>query len=357
MTIHPVQYNMLLSEIYVSHFRNFVKKDVSFSPHLTLIVGENARGKTSLLEAIYTSVFGKGYRESREQELVQWDEDQTLIESVFIENGAKTIFQIRLLRKADDRVEKQYFVNKTGKSSMQYKEFQTKAVLFAPEHISVVDGSPSTRRTYFDTALCEFDKEYRKRLRNYETALRKRNKVLELHQNEFQLDQELPFWNQYLLEQATYITKTREQYIDYLNKNPHVDGKEFAIQYMKDEFSEDRMRLVFQQEKRMRRTVIGPQKDEFLITLKNDREKNVHLYGSRSEQRLAVFWLKLNEIKYFEEVLEKKPILLLDDVFSELDEHNKELVLKVIKNYQTVISTTEDHLNDLEQIPETIIHL
>ncbi|HRN69748.1 MAG TPA: DNA replication and repair protein RecF, partial [Candidatus Woesebacteria bacterium] len=81
------------------------------------------------------------------------------------------------------------------------------------------------------------------------------------------------------------------------------------------------------------------------------------LYGSRSEQRLAVFWLKLNEIKYFEEILGKKPLLLLDDVFSELDEHNKDLVLKVIKNDQTIISTTEDHLNDLEYIPESMIHL
>lgn len=348
---------MLLSKIHLVHFRNFEKKDVAFNPHLTLIVGENARGKTSLLEAIYTSVFGRGYRESREQELITWDEDQALVESVFTEHDAKTIFQIRLLRKADDRVEKQYFVNKTGKSSMQYKEFQTKAVLFAPEHISIVDGSPSTRRGYFDTALCEFDKEYRKRLRNYEIALRKRNKVLEMYQNESQLDQELPFWNQYLLEQAAYITKTREKYMQYLNEHPYVDGKEFSITYLKDEFNEDRMRLVYQQEKRMRRTVIGPQKDEFKITLKGEREKDVHLYGSRSEQRLAVFWLKLNEINYFEDVLGKKPLLLLDDVFSELDEHNKELVMKVIKKYQTVITTTEDHLNDLEQIPETIIHL
>ncbi|HRN69749.1 MAG TPA: AAA family ATPase, partial [Candidatus Woesebacteria bacterium] len=260
---------MLLSTLYLANFRNFSKKEVLFDSQLTLIVGENARGKTSLLEGIYTSVFGKGYRESREQELIQWDQDQALVESTFTENDAKTVFQIRLLRTAEDRVTKEYFVNKTKKSSMQYKDFQTKAVLFAPEHISIVDGSPSTRRTYFDTTLCEFDKEYRKRLRNYETALRKRNKVLELYQNEFQLDQELPFWNTYLLEQAAYITKTRENYMQFLNENPHVDGKEFAIEYLKNEFNEERMKKVYEQEKRMRRTVIGPQKDEFLITLKN----------------------------------------------------------------------------------------
>lgn len=348
---------MLLSKLYLVHFRNFAKKEVEFSPYLTLIVGENAKGKTSLLEAIYTSVFGRGYRESREFELISWDEDQGLIETVFTTQEDSSLFQIRLLRKADDRVEKQFYVNKSKKSSMQYKKFQTKAVLFAPEHISIVDGSPSKRRNYFDSVICEFDNHYKKSLRNYENALRRRNKVLENHSSEYQLDMELPFWNNYLLEHGAYITKKRSEYMQYLNDHPQVDGKEFAIEYLKNEFNETRMRKAFEQEKRMRRTVIGPQKDEFLITLKNNREKNVHLYGSRSEQRLGVFWLKLNEIRYFEEVLKKKPLLLLDDVFSELDENNKELVMKVVKSYQTVITTTEDHLEDLADQPETIIQL
>ncbi len=348
---------MLLTKLYLSHFRNFEKKEVEFNPHLTLIVGENAKGKTSLLEGIYTSIFGRGYRESRELELISWDEDQGLVETIFTQNGDKTLFQIRLLRQANDRVEKQYYVNKSQKTSMQYKKFQTKAVLFAPEHISIVDGSPIKRRNYFDIVISEFDNTYKKSLRNYENALRRRNKVLENYTSEYQLDMELPFWNNYLLENASYITKKREEYMQYLNENPTVDGKEFAIEYIKNEFNEARMRKAFEQEKRMRRTVIGPQKDEFIITLNNEREKNVHLYGSRSEQRLGVFWLKLNEIRYFEEVLGNKPILLLDDVFSELDEHNKELVMKVIKKYQTVITTTEDHLEDLAEQPETIIHL
>ncbi len=348
---------MLLSKLYLAHFRNFSKKEVEFSPYLTLIVGENAKGKTSLLEAIYSSVFGRGYRESRELELISWDEDQGLIETIFKEKDDTTLFQIRLLRKADDRVEKQYYVNKSQKTSMQYKKFQTKAVLFAPEHISIVDGSPSKRRIYFDSVICEFDNQYKKSLRNYENALRRRNKILEHHTSEYQLDMELPFWNNYLLENGSYITKKRGEYMQYLNDNPQVDGKIFAIEYKKNEFTEARMRKSFDQEKRMRRTVIGPQKDEFLITLKNEREKDVHLYGSRSEQRLGVFWLKLNEIRYFEEVLKKKPLLLLDDVFSELDENNKELVMKVIKSYQTIITTTEDHLEDIADQPETIIHL
>jgi DNA replication and repair protein RecF len=173
----------------------------------------------------------------------------------------------------------------------------------------------------------------------------------------YQLDQELPFWNNYLIENAAYITKARTNYLQYLNENPKVDGKEFKVEYKKDEFTNEKLQKAFDQEKRVRRTVIGPQKDEFIISLMNDREKNVHLYGSRSEQRLAVFWLKINEIRYYETILGKRPLLLLDDVFSELDDHNKELVMKMIKEYQTVVTTTEDHLKDLAHIPETIIKL
>jgi DNA replication and repair protein RecF len=348
---------MLLSKIHLNHFRNFGKVDFNFGPFLTLIIGENAHGKTSLLESIYSSVHGCGYRESREMELITWDHDQALIESIFIEKDLQTRFQIRLLKQASERVEKQFYVNKTKKSWYQYKDLQTKAVLFAPEHIALVSGSPSRRREYFNTVISEFDREYRKRLRNYETALRKRNKVYELYTNEDQLDMELPFWNNYLLENAAYITHAREKYMTYLNTHPNVDGKEFVIEYLKDEFSEERMRDVFAQEKRMRKTVIGPQKDEFIISLKNGREKNVQFYGSRSEQRLAVFWLKLNEINYFESILKKKPILLLDDVFSELDAHNKELVMRVVKQYQTVITTTEEESKDLAEVPEVIIRL
>lgn len=348
---------MLLTKVYLHNFRNFSKSEFTFSPNLTLIVGENAHGKTSLLESIYTSVFGRGYRESREMELINWDEDTALVESIFTDRDNKTTFQIRLLKEADDRVKKQFYVNKTQKTWFQYKTYQTKVVLFAPEHISIIDGSPSTRRNYFDAVICEFDHEYRKRLRNYENAIRQRNKVLEFFRSAEQLDEELAFWNNYLLEHATYITKARGEYLSYLNAHPHVEGKEFAIEYIKDEFTKERLAQVYAQEKRVKKTVIGPQKDEFIITLKNNREKNVHLYGSRSEQRLAVFWLKLNEIKYYETELKLRPILLLDDVFSELDEHNKELVMKMIQEYQTIVTTTEEHLKDLAHIPEVIIKL
>lgn len=348
---------MVIQSVYLTHFRNFEKAAFNFSPHMTLIVGENARGKTSLLEAVFTSVYGTGFRESREMELIQWEKDQGLVESVFLESGSDTLFQIQLRKEAEERVKKTFYVNKTLKSFFQYHKLQTQAVLFAPQHIEVITGSPSRRRVYVDGVLSAFNFEYRKKLRNYENALRKRNKILEQFVNMQQLQQEISFWNDYLVEQATYLTMKRTEYSQYLNNNNKLKGKEFSIQYIKDEFTTERLGQVLSQELRMRRTVIGPQKDDFAIFLHHPSKKNVSLFGSRSEQRMAIFWLKLQELQLFERASNRKPLLLLDDIFSELDNHNRELVMNMIGEYQTIATTTEEEIKGLTHLPEEVIRL
>jgi DNA replication and repair protein RecF len=162
----------------------------------------------------------------------------------------------------------------------------------------------------------------------------------------------------YLVEQASYLTKVRQQYVDFLNQHQKVDSKKFKIDYLKNEFSWQGLKKAEELEKRIKRTVIGPQKDDYAISLiQGKRTKNLHHYGSRSEQRLAVFWLKLNEIKFLENSLKSAPILLLDDVFSELDLKNKKLILDLIEKYQTIITTTEENLPELTQVEKKIIEI
>ena len=349
---------MLLSKIHLHNFRNFENDEFDFSPFLTLIVGDNAHGKTSLLEGIYTGVLGRGFRETREVELIRWEQPHAIVEIIMTDKDSKIIFQVKLQRAGEDRVEKTFYVSKSKKSYYQYKQLQTKAVLFSPELINLIKGSPSRRRRSFDDTLSVIDKRYGKHLRNYENALRQRNKILENFIDENSLASELAFWNKSLATDASYISMKRAEYVDYLNKYPKVDGKEFSIQYKKDECTSDRLIEVFPLERRLRRTTIGPQKDDYVIYLHDkENKKDIHLYGSRSEQRLAVFWLKLNEIRRIEEIYKVRPVLLLDDVFSELDQSNKSLVMRVIKGYQTVITTTEDHIDELAQMPEAVIRL
>ncbi len=347
---------MLLKQISFSHFRNFEKESFIVNPFLTIIIGENARGKTNLLEGIHVILQGEGFRESKEEELIGIDKNNAYVEGVFGEENEKFTYRISIDKK-EGFVEKHFFLNKTKKRQSQYLQEQIKAVLFSPEQIEIIIGSPGIRREYFDKLISFYDYEYKKKLDNYENALKRRNKILEKHHDENQLKEELSFWDTYLIDQAEHITKKREEYTDYLNKNQRLDTKEFTVEYVKNKFTQSRLYEVFEEEKRWRRTLIGPQKDDFQIYLNGHKQKNIHHYGSRSEQRMALFWLKMNEIRYYEETREKKPILLLDDVFSELDIHNKKIILDLIKKYQTVVTTTEREVIALTEVPNTIIRL
>src|SRR3989344_8536201 len=347
---------MLLKQIIVRNFRNFADESFSFNSFLTIIIGENARGKTNLLESIYLTTQGEGFRESREDELIKFEQDQSVIQGTFNSGDSNFLLQINIKRTVIG-VDKIFSINKTRKRNFQYQRETAKVVLFSPEQIEIMTGPPDKRRKYINNLLSSFDLDYKKKLINYESALRKRHKILERYKDNEDLFNELSYWNDYLQKQAGYLTKKRQEYIDFLNQNARIDSKEFSINYLKNEFNQKRLEDNFDLEKRYRKTVIGPQKDDFEISLKNKTVKNLHHFGSRSEQRLAIFWLKFNEIRLYEDIFKTKPILLLDDVFSELDIKNKKLIIDLVKKYQTVVTTTEVELLELADVPKSIIRL
>lgn len=348
---------MLLKQIRLKNFRNFHNETVNFNPFLTIIIGANSKGKTNLLESVYFVINGVGFREKREEELINFGHNDASVEGIF--NLGDTVMDYQVtLDKNSEIVKKTFYINRTKKKTVDYLQNQTRAVLFSPEQINTITGTPSLRRSYFNLLISYYDYEYKKRLVNYETALRKRNRVLEFSQNEEKLKEELKFWDKYLEEQAAYVTQKREEYLNYLNQNQKIDDKQFEIVYEKNIFDKEHLEKVFDQEKRWRQTLIGPQKDDFKIYLKKDNlNENIHLYGSRSEQRLAILWLKVNEVKYYEAFFKKKPIILLDDIFSEFDLENKKLIFEVVEKYQTIVTTTEQELLDLSDMPKSVIKL
>lgn len=334
---------MILQRMTLHNFRNFSDKIVDFDKNLTMIVGENARGKTNLLEAVYFLLNGVGFRETREEELITIGDKGSQVNGKLIQGEEETVSTI-FLQLQENSVVKQYLVNRTKQSHQRYLAEQTKAILFAPQQLEIVTGSPNLRREYLNRQIGFYDFEYRKRLINYESSLRKRNKILEFHFNRPSLNDEIQFWDNYLEEQGKYITRKREEYINYLNKYPKLDHKSFQVEYLKSELTKEKLIAVRELEIKMRRTSIGPQKDDFQIIQNHGDVKNVQIFGSRSEQRLALFWLKYNEIRYFEELQQKKPLILLDDIFSELDGHNRKMVVELIGKYQTILTTTEEEL-------------
>jgi len=334
---------MILKSISFHNFRNFDKKQYKINPYLTTIFGDNALGKTNLLEGIYFILKGEGFRESKEEQLIIFNEKNGYVDAKIEDKKNKDISNLRIdLTVNDFGLSKTYFLEKTKKGRHSYLKNLIPVVLFSPEQIEVIDRTMSYRREYFDKFLSGIDSEYKKCLTNYNQALRKRNKILEKNQRGIYVLEELDFWNRYLQNEAEYITYKRQEYIEYLNTNQKLDSKLFSIQYLKNEFTIGLAKQSLEKEIYIRRTIIGPQKDDFKIMMDDgENNKNIHFFGSRSEERLAVFWLKINELKYHEEK-RKSPILLLDDIFSELDMDNKNIVLSLIKKYQTVATTTEN---------------
>ncbi len=346
---------MYLSTVHLFQFRNVKNKVFRLSEQLTLIVGENAKGKTNILESIMFLLNGTGFRESKEEELILMSETEGYVEGVF---GLDDSIRFKIfLKKHSVGTVKSFFIQKTKKRQSDYLKDQTRAVLFSPEQIEIITGAPEKRRSYFNAVISLFDPEYRVKLHNYESAVRKRNKVLETVHDVFKLHQELKFWNSYLIQQGEYITLKRQEYVDFLNAHPHLDHKQFKIVYEKNEVNELRFAEKIDLEMRTRKTMIGPQKDDFTFYLQDGFDKNIHHYGSRSEQRLSIFWLKMNEIRYMVNVFDKKPVLLLDDVFSEFDAHNKKLIIDLISSYQTVLTTTEEDIVSHINLKKEIIRL
>jgi DNA replication and repair protein RecF len=350
---------MILKSISFNNFRNFSEKQFKINPHLTAIFGDNAKGKTNLLEGIYFILKGEGFRESREEQLIIFNEKNGYVDAKLEDSMTKDIHNLRInLTINYFGLNKTYFLEKTKKGRNSYLKDLITVVLFSPEQIEIIDRTMSFRREYFDKFLSAIDSEYKKHLHNYQQAVRKRNKILERHYNQTTLNKELDFWNNYLEKEGKYITDKRSAYVSFLNDNQHLDSKIFKIDYLKNEFNQERLKTVFEKEKLIRKTLIGPQKDDFRILINNNTlTKDVHHFGSRSEQRLTIFWLKINELKYFDENFQKKSLLLLDDIFSELDADNKKLIFSLITKYQTVATTTEDKLINKIKISKKIIQL
>jgi DNA replication and repair protein RecF len=341
---------MILKSISLNNFRNFEKKRFNINPNLTAIFGNNARGKTNLLEGIYFILKGEGFRESREEQLIIFNEKNSYVDAKLEDKINKDISNLRIdLTISDFGLSKSFFLEKTKKGRQSYLKNLITVVLFSPEQIEVIDRTMSIRREYFDKFLSGIDSEYKKLLANYNQALRKRNKILESYFKNVNIKQELDFWNKYLIDHGTYLIKKRSEYIEYLNKNKNIDSKEFLIIYKPSTLSLERFNEYHDKELLVRRTMIGPHRDEYNIFLVNRSKikKDIHMYGSRSEQRLGLFWLKINELKYLESFFKKKPLLLLDDIFSELDHNNQKLIFNLIGNYQTVITSTEKELTKL----------
>ncbi|MCJ7827529.1 DNA replication and repair protein RecF [Patescibacteria group bacterium] len=342
---------MRLEKIRLDQFRNFSKKEYEFNSGLNLVVGPNAVGKTNLLEAVFLLATGRSFRGGRSEELITRPK-QVLCRVVgWVENGEPVELEVNLSRGEVGGIKmpkKRLLVNKVPRRLIDFSQ-HLEAVLFRPEDMEIVIGSPSCRRDFLDLVLEASSREYFRVVRSYQKGLRQRNRLLDQIRDGNRDHASLFFWNKLLLENGQKISQAREEFISYVNERPDYFG-DLVVEYDQNVISPERLEKYQSREIGAGMTLVGPHRDNLIIKLQAGEEeaRELAIYGSRGEQRLAVFSLKLAQLEFIAEKKGQRPILLLDDIFSELDQANRELLLAVIPKQQTILTGVDLQLDQLK---------
>jgi len=339
---------MFLKQLELKGFRNYKDRVFDFSEGLNVVWGENASGKTNLLESIYLLGLGESFRAKRIDEMVNFDDELGRVKGkVKVDEGDGKEIEVMVNRGevGGKRVSKRrYLIDGAGK---RRKDFvgELPVVLFWPEDMEILIGSPDRKRSFLDQVLVQVESDYARSLMVYNQTLRRRNKLLDAVREGDTNRHALAFWDSLLIKHGEILSKKREElvgYIDLLWKRSELFN-ELNLVYDKSVISEKRLDQYRDEELAAGYTLVGPHKDDLQILSLNGkgRKRDLSIYGSRGEQRMAVLALKMGEIYFMEEKLKDKPLLLLDDIFSELDEGHKSEVLRVMEKRQ-VIATTAD---------------
>lgn len=334
---------MFLKNLQLTNFRNYSFLDLNFDQRPTVLVGNNAAGKSNLLEAIYLLSTTKSLRVETEDELIKEGQEFAKVEG-FLEDDSELLVIINRPTK-EVSFKKKVLVNGISRRVVDFIG-NLPAVIFYPSDINLVTGSPSLRRWHLDLGLAQIDPAYKKALTSYEQFLTARNRVLKrIREGRGKLD-ELDYWTKELVKLGTIVSEKRLKFFDFISKLEKPLG-EFRLEYKQSLVTEEKLQETNGREVAAAATLIGPHRDDFIIYLE---KRNMAHFGSRGEQRTATLFFKLAQLEYMAQILGQRPILLLDDVFSELDANHRAHVVEVVSKQQTIIATVE-----LENIPQDFL--
>jgi len=358
-------------DLRLSNFRNFSKRFFEFSNRVTVILGDNATGKSNILEAICLIATGKSFKARVESEMIAYSKQISRISAHIKADGLLNLEAVITngeVQIGDSPVNikktrhKKLLVNGVPKRLIDFAG-NLKVVLFGPWDMDLVTQSPSLRRRFMDGVLSQVDREYRRSVLIYEKGLRQRNKLLLRIRDENVSRGQLLYWDKLLIKHGEYITKRREDLISFINKNKNhtINDQfigEYLLEYDNSIISEGRLKNYEEEEIAAATTLVGPHRDDFQFTIFNfklSNKRNLTTYGSRGEQRMGVLWLKLAELAFIESETQEKPVLLLDDIFSELDHEHRSVVMRICSQQQTIITTADPH--NVEGLKGKLINL
>lgn len=324
----------MIKSLTLTNFRNFDKKTIEFGEGVNVINAPNASGKTNILEAIFFLATGKSFKARVESEVIRHGQDIARIKGdnleIVITNGFIDIGKPNLEKVA----KKKLLVNGIPKRLIDFAG-NIKVTLFAPSDLELVTDSPTIRRKFLDTVLSQADREYRRAIGSYEKGVRQRNKLLWRIREEGLSRSHLLFWNQLLIKNGNYITDKRTELIEYINSK-----NKCHLEYDSSTISEGRLDQYKNEEVASATTLVGPHRDDFIFLQEG---RDLASFGSRGQQRMEVLYLKIAEMNFIEEKTNVKPILLLDDIFSELDHSHREIVMQTLNSHQVIITSADPH--------------
>ena len=334
---------MYVETLALRNFRNYEALDIIFSDKINILYGDNAQGKTNILESIYLSATTRSHKRAKEKDIIRFGEEES---------------HIRLnIKKRDVGHRIDVHLKKIGNKGIAIDGIPIKKstelfgliniIIFSPEDLSVVKSSPGERRRFMDMEICQLSRIYYSNLSKYNKILDQRNNTLKQIAYRNGVEDVLDVWDDQLVDVGSSIIKERQNFINMLNevikeihKNLTSEGEEIELKYEPNVESENFGEVL--KEKRNidiknTTTMSGPHRDDFGIFINN---VDVRKYGSQGQQRTAALSLKLAEIELVKKIINDNPILLLDDVMSELDSKRREALLNSIKDIQTIITCT-----------------
>ncbi len=337
---------MKISNLQLTNFRNHSKATFSFEGQNTLIFGANGSGKTNILEAIHLLSTTKSIKAEFDAEMINHDQNFCRLDAVITNDEEKKLeLIIKKLNSTDHTSSKTVKLNGVSRALNKFAG-NLNSVLFSPDEIAVLTGSPSGRRKYIDSIFFQTDQKYKKAHSEYQKAMRGRNKILETIRETGRGRDLIELWEEKLCTTANVLQTARQQLfaffaIELKKYEKIVNGDQVEIKVDFNQsfvdptvFAQNRQKEIY-----AGKTLYGPHRDDFDIKLNGYSVAN---FGSRGQQRAVLLALKLCEMDFIENANGERPILLLDDIFSELDERHRANVLNIMDLQQTIVTTSEE---------------
>ena len=334
---------MIIKSLELQNFRNYDSLEIHFSSGTNILYGDNAQGKTNILEAIYLSSTTKSHKGSKDKDIINFEKEEAHIRTFLEKDGLENKVDMHL------RKNKSKGIAINGQKIKKAAELLglLNVVFFSPEDLSIIKNGPAERRRFVDMELCQLDSFYLYNLNHYNKIVNQRNKLLKDMYFRPELRDTLNIWDSQLISFGSKIIERRDLFVKQLNeiifeihKKLSGDKENLSICYEADTSIEDYERSLNSSQERdikLKQTTVGPHRDDFSFMEGNI---DIRKFGSQGQQRTAALSLKLSEIELVKKMTKDNPVLLLDDVLSELDSNRQNYLLDSIGDIQTIITCT-----------------